>query len=252
MQDREEAGRGSAPAALETIDVAVHFQGVRAIDGVSLTLDPGEILGLIGPNGAGKTTLVNVLTGFQQPARGVVKMRGEDITGLVPHRRALRGLARTFQNVLLFGGLSVIENVEAGAIAAGLDRQAGRKRAWETLEWLGLAHLAEARADTLPFGEERRVGIGRALCGRPAFLLLDEPAAGLNTAECDELLTIISDIRKAFGCGVVLIEHKMPLVFGLCDRIQVLDQGRTIALGAPSAVAADPLVRQAYLGDEVA
>jgi branched-chain amino acid transport system ATP-binding protein len=252
MQDREEAGRGGALAALETIDVAVHFQGVRAIDGVSLTLNPGEILGLIGPNGAGKTTLVNVLTGFQQPARGSVRMGGQDITGLVSHKRSRLGLARTFQNVLLFGGMSVIENVEAGAIACGLDRHAGRKRAWETLEWLGLAHLAEARADTLPFGEERRIGIGRALCGRPTFLLLDEPAAGLNTAECDELLDIISGIRKEFGCGVLLIEHKMPLVFGLCDRIQVLDQGRTIALGVPTAVAADPLVRQAYLGDEVA
>jgi branched-chain amino acid transport system ATP-binding protein len=252
MQHREEAGRGQAPASLETIDVAVYFQGVRAIDGVSLTLSPGEILGLIGPNGAGKTTLVNVLTGFQQPGRGAVKMGGQDITGLVSHKRSRLGLARTFQNVLLFGGLSVIENVEAGAIAAGLDRHAGRKRAWETLEWLNLAHLAHRRADTLPFGEERRVGIGRALCGQPTFLLLDEPAAGLNTAECDELHHIITGIRREYGCGVLLIEHKMPLVFGLCDRIQVLDQGRTIALGAPSSVAADPAVRQAYLGDEVA
>jgi branched-chain amino acid transport system ATP-binding protein len=239
-----------AGASLGVVDVAVSFQGVRAIDGVTLELGRGDILGLIGPNGAGKTTLVNVLTGFQKPDRGSVRMDGQDITAWPPHRRSRLGLARTFQNVLVFGALSVLENIESGAVAMGVDRAEGRRRAGEIMEWLGLTALADQPAGTLAFGQERRVGIGRAMAMQPNFILLDEPAAGLNTAECDDLQAVLGDIRRRLGCGILLIEHKMSIVFGLCDRVQVLEQGRTIAVGTPDAVSADPAVRRAYLGEE--
>jgi branched-chain amino acid transport system ATP-binding protein len=241
---------GGARAALGVADAAVSFQGVRAIEGVSLDLGRGEILGLIGPNGAGKTTLVNVLTGFQAPDRGRVTMEGEDITDWPAHRRSRRGLARTFQNALVFANLTVLENIESGAAAMGTDRAESRRRAWEVLDWLGLTRLAEQPAGALAFGQERRVGIGRAMAMRPHYILLDEPAAGLNTAEVDDLQQVLSAIRQRLGCGILLIEHKMSLVFGLCDRVQVLEQGRTIAVGRPAEVGADPAVRRAYLGDE--
>jgi branched-chain amino acid transport system ATP-binding protein len=245
------APSAAAPAYdnLEVMDVTVDFQGLRAIAGVSLSLAAGEILGLIGPNGAGKTTLVNVITGFQEPTAGRVAMAGADMAAWTSFERSRRGLARTFQNVLLFGGLSVIENIEAGAIATGMERADARARAWQILDWLGLAERAYRRADTLPFGDERRVGIGRAIAMRPKFLLMDEPAAGLNDAECGTLVDLIGRIRAELGCGILLIEHRMAIVFALCDRIHVLQEGRTIASGPPDAIRADELVRRAYLGD---
>jgi branched-chain amino acid transport system ATP-binding protein len=236
--------------SLEARAVTVDFQALRAVDSVDLSLERGEILGLIGPNGAGKTTLVNVLTGFQAPSEGRVVMGGSDIDALPPHQRARRGIARTFQNVRLFAGLTVLENVESGAIAMGLDRASARRRAREILERLGLADAAHRRAGDLPFGEERRVGIGRAIAMQPQFLLMDEPAAGLNDSECDELGGVVARIRDEVGCGILLIEHRMSIVFALCDRIQVLEQGRTIALGPPEAIRGDAGVRRAYLGDD--
>ena len=238
-------------ASLDVEGVTVDFQGLRAIEKVSLSLAPGEILGLIGPNGAGKTTLVNVLTGFQPPTEGRVRLAGTDITLWPAFKRSRAGLARTFQSVLLFKGLSVMENIEAGAVAVGLDREAARKRALDILEWLGLGAVGARVAGTLPFGSERRVGIGRAIAMRPAFLLMDEPAAGLNNSECTGLEQVIRRVREEIGCGILLIEHRMPLVFSLCDRIHVLEQGRSIAAGTPAAIRADPRVRQAYLGEEV-
>ena len=238
-------------ASLDVEGVTVDFQGLRAIEKVSLSLAPGEILGLIGPNGAGKTTLVNVLTGFQTPTEGRVRLAGTDITLWPAFKRSRAGLARTFQSVLLFKGLSVMENIEAGAVAVGLDREAARKRALDILEWLGLGAVGARVAGTLPFGSERRVGIGRAIAMRPAFLLMDEPAAGLNDSECTGLEQVIRRVREEIGCGILLIEHRMPLVFSLCDRIHVLEQGRSIAAGTPAAIRADPRVRQAYLGEEV-
>jgi branched-chain amino acid transport system ATP-binding protein len=236
---------------LETTDVSVSFQGVRAVRNVSLQVELGQIVGLIGPNGAGKTTLINVLTGFQEPTSGIARMDGADIGAWPPHERARRGMARTFQNVLLFKGLSVIENIEAGALAAGVDRQESRRRAVEILDWLGLAEHAGRHAGTLPFGDERRIGIGRAIAMRPRFLLMDEPAAGLNDAECDGLAKIIRRIRDDIGCGILLIEHRMSLVFALCDHIHVLEQGRTIAEGPAEAIRKNPEVRRAYLGEGV-
>jgi branched-chain amino acid transport system ATP-binding protein len=242
---------GQARASDLTVsDVVVNFQGLRAIDGVSLRLRRGEVLGLIGPNGAGKTTLVNVLTGFQQVDSGQVRLAGADIARWKPHERSRRGLVRTFQSVLPFGGLTALENVEAGAMATGISRKAARDAAYQVLGSLGLADKAQRRVDTLPFGEERRVGIARAIAMKPQFLLMDEPAAGLNDAESDDLLDVIHRIRSEIDCGVLLIEHRMTLVFRLCDRIQVLQQGATIAVGTPDEIRADAKVRQAYLGDE--
>jgi len=240
----------AATSDLTVSGVVVNFQGLRAIDNVSLTLSRGEVLGLIGPNGAGKTTLVNVLTGFQVVDSGDVRLAGEDIARWKPHERSRRGLVRTFQSVLPFGGLTALENVEAGAMATGASRKAARDAAFQVLESMGLSDKAERRVDTLPFGEERRVGIARAIAMKPRFLLMDEPGAGLNDAECDDLMAVIDRIRKEIECGVLLIEHRMSLVFRLCDRIQVLQQGATIAVGTPDEIRADAKVRQAYLGDE--
>jgi branched-chain amino acid transport system ATP-binding protein len=237
--------------SLDVEGVTVDFQGLRAIEKVSLSLARGEILGLIGPNGAGKTTLVNVLTGFQTPTEGRVRLAGADITLWPAFKRSRAGLARTFQSVLLFKGLSVMENIEAGAVAVGLDREAARKRALDIMEWLSLGPVGARVAGTLPFGSERRVGIGRAIAMRPAFLLMDEPAAGLNDSECTGLEQVIRRVRQEIGCGILLIEHRMPLVFSLCDRIHVLEQGRSIAAGTPAEIRADPRVRPAYLGGEV-
>ncbi|HXA36413.1 MAG TPA: ABC transporter ATP-binding protein [Steroidobacteraceae bacterium] len=229
--------------------VTVDFHGLRAVNEASLQVARGEILGLIGPNGAGKTTLVNVMSGFQSVSAGTVALDGRDVTHWPSWRRARAGLARTFQNVLLFPQLSVVENVESGALAMGGHRGEARRRAIDTLRRLDLDHLADRDASSLPFGAERRIGIGRAVVMRPSFLLMDEPAAGLNDAECADLATLIRRIRDELGCGIVLIEHRMSLVFELCGRIQVLDQGATLAVGGPQEIRADARVRRAYLGE---
>jgi branched-chain amino acid transport system ATP-binding protein len=243
-------GGQATTSDLTVSGVVVNFQGLRAINNVSLNLRRGEVLGLIGPNGAGKTTLVNVLTGFQAVDSGEVRLAGQNIARWKPHERSRRGLVRTFQSVLPFGGLTALENVEAGSMATGVSREAAREAAHQVLASLGLADKARRRVDTLPFGEERRVGIARAIAMKPQFLLMDEPAAGLNDAECDDLMSVIDRIRGDIDCGVLLIEHRMSLVFRLCDRIQVLQQGATIAVGTPDQIRADAKVRQAYLGDE--
>jgi branched-chain amino acid transport system ATP-binding protein len=249
--DRPATTRDDALASELTVsDVVVNFQGLRALQRVSLRLARTEILGLIGPNGAGKTTLVNVLTGFQEVDAGEVRLDGEDIQTWKPHERSRRGLVRTFQSVLPFGGLTALENVEAGALATGVSRQKARKAAHEVLAWLGLQSKSDRRVDTLPFGEERRVGIARAIAMKPRFLLMDEPAAGLNDGESEELTKVIRRIRDDIACGVLLIEHRMPLVFRLCDRIQVLQQGATIAIGSPEEIRSNQIVRHAYLGEE--
>ena len=233
---------------LEAAGVKVHFEGVRALDGVDLELEQGELLGLIGPNGAGKTTLVNALSGFQRPTDGAIRLEGEEVTDWPPHRLARSGLARTFQNLRLFGGLTAFENAELGALGVGLGRREARRRAWEALELLGLADRHAETARALPQGEERKLGLARALAMRPRFLLLDEPAAGLNEAESDRLVATITRVGEWLGCGILVIEHDMRLIMRLCRRIQVLDYGRTISVGTPEQVRADPAVIQAYLG----
>jgi branched-chain amino acid transport system ATP-binding protein len=241
-------GSANGDGRLEAHELKVHFGGVHAVDGVDLELRQGEILGLIGPNGAGKTTLVNALSGFQKPSSGRVALDGLDVTGWSPHHLARRGLARTFQSVRLFPGLTVLENVELGGVGVGMRRSAARRAARELLERLNLAHLADALATGLPHGLERRLGMLRALAAKPQFLLLDEPAAGLNERESDELVGALTLVRDDFSCGLIVIEHDMRVIMQLCERIQVLDYGKTISTGTPAQVRADPVVLTAYLG----
>jgi branched-chain amino acid transport system ATP-binding protein len=234
--------------ALHARAVSVHFGGLTAVSDVTLRLDKGEILGLIGPNGAGKTTLVNVLSGFQRPAAGSIAVGEIDCTRLARHGFAQAGIVRTFQAVRLFKGLTVSENVEVGYVAVGLGRSAARARARDILGDLGLAAKTDRLASGLSYGEERRVGLARALALDPRHLLLDEPAAGLAPAEADALREVIAGVRAKYGCGVLVIEHNMAFVMHLCERIHVLDGGRTIAAGTPAEIRADPNVRRAYLG----
>jgi branched-chain amino acid transport system ATP-binding protein len=234
---------------LEARGMVVRFGGLVAIDRVDLTLAQGEILGLIGPNGAGKTTLVNALSGFQRLSEGTVLVTGRNITRHRPYRRSRAGIVRTFQAVRLFRGLTVLENVEAGLAGMGYRRTVARARALEAIDWVGLADKAKWQAGRLPYGDERRLGIARAIAMRPHFLMLDEPAAGLNGAEADDLIRLVRRIRDSFGCGLMIIEHNMPVIMGLCDRVHVLNGGVTIAVGSPAQIQADAEVRRAYLGN---
>jgi ABC-type branched-subunit amino acid transport system ATPase component len=228
--------------------ISVQFVGLKAVDEVDLVLRRGELFGLIGPNGAGKTTLVNALTGFQKPTAGRVFVDDVEITGWAPQRLARSGVARTFQGIRVFGELTALENVELGALGAGASRKEARRRAWELLERMQLTDRAEDKAGLLPYGDERRIGLLRMLAMHPAFLLLDEPAAGMNERESDDLMSAIAGIRDEFRCGVLVIEHDMRVIMGLCERIQVLDYGKTISIGSAAEVQRDPAVITAYLG----
>jgi branched-chain amino acid transport system ATP-binding protein len=233
---------------VEAVGVAVHFEGVRAVDGVDLILERGEILGLIGPNGAGKTTFINALTGFQPLTAGSVSIDGRDVTGWSANRIAHEGLIRTFQSVRLFPRLSVLENVEAAAVGNGMRRRPARQLAYSLLERFGLAERAYQEGTGLPHGQERALGIARALAAQPRHLLLDEPAAGLNEAEGNVLVAALAGVRDEFGCGLLIIEHDMRVIMRLCERIQVLDYGKTLAVGVPEEVRKNPAVLTAYLG----
>lgn len=227
----------------------MQFEGVRALEGVEIALAQGEIVGLIGPNGAGKTTLVNVLSGFQRPASGTVRLQGRDVTGSTPEKLARSGLARTFQGNRLFPGLTAFENLEVAALRPGVRRREAGERARTLLELLGLSDHADMSAGALPQGVERRIGVARAVALDPQLVMLDEPAAGLNESECDELVRTLRSVRAQMGIGMLVIEHDMRLIMGLCDRIHVLDHGRTLASGSPDEVRRDPEVLRAYLGD---
>jgi branched-chain amino acid transport system ATP-binding protein len=236
------------PAALAVEGVSKHFAGLRALDSVSLHLERGEVLGLIGPNGSGKTTLINVISGSLRPTIGRVRINNVDVTGWSPHKIAPLGLARTFQTIRLFAGLTVLENVEVAAVSSGLSRPRARERAYGVIERLGQRHLADQPAGALPYGEERRVEIARALATGPTFLLLDEPAAGLNDAESDALLRTLDAIPEQAGCGMLIVDHDMRLIMRLCDRVHVLSDGKTIGEGGPDEVRVAPEVVRAYLG----
>ena len=228
--------------------MSVDFAGLRAVDDVDVSLGSTEILGLIGPNGAGKTTLMNVISGSQEASHGAVYFDGTDVSNWVPHRRARAGLARTFQGVRLFDDLSVAENVEVGAVGFGLSRKAAQERSWALLEQMDLVSLAFTRAGDLPHGDARRLGLARAAAMRPRCLLLDEPAAGLNEEETDELGRAIRSLRAEWSVGVLVIEHDMRLIMDLCERIQVLNFGVTICIGTADQIRNDPAVIEAYLG----
>jgi branched-chain amino acid transport system ATP-binding protein len=215
---------------------------------VSLELLPGEVVGLIGPNGAGKSTLVNVLSGFDRPSGGRVLLGDRDVTRWRAHRRGRHGLARTFQHSHAFRGLTVRENVEVSALGVGASGRTAARRASELLELVGLASYADRPAAELAHGDERRLGVARALATEPRFVLMDEPAAGLPEAEIPRFATAVSAIRDR-GAGVLLVDHNVALVLEVCERIHVLDQGKTLAEGSPQEIRAHLGVAAAYLGE---
>ena len=241
------SGAGPGPT-LRARGVSRAFEGIHALEGVDLELAPDEVLGLIGPNGAGKTTLVNLLTGFDLPSAGKIELGSTEITRWPPHRRGRAGLARTFQHGRLFRGLTVRENVEVAALGGGVSPAEARRRADRLLELLGLAARADQRASVLPHGDERRLGVARALALQPRFVLMDEPAAGLHEAEIPAFAAVIRSVRDDFGAGVLLIDHNVPLIMEVCNRVHVLDRGRTLAEGTPEEIRQNFDVATAYLG----
>jgi branched-chain amino acid transport system ATP-binding protein len=234
---------------LRASSVSRSFEGVRALQDVTLELHRHEVVGLIGPNGAGKSTLVNVLTGFDSPTSGSVELAGRGITRWSAHRRARAGLARTFQHSRSFRDLTVRENVEVAALGVGAGTRRARRRADELLELLGLQAHERAPAGVLAHGDERRLGVARALATRPRVVLTDEPAPGLPEAEVPDFASVVRSVRDAHEAGVLLIDHNMALVMSVCDRIVVLDQGRTLADGTPAEIRGNLDVAAAYLGD---
>jgi branched-chain amino acid transport system permease protein len=251
-----EAPPGTNPGILQIDQLAVQFGGLKAVHGLSLEIKRGEIFGLIGPNGAGKTTVFNALTGFVPASSGTLRFLGQDITRMSVHHRAQLGLMRTFQNLRLLRQQTVLENILSGTHrhSASARRQlypAGAEaEAWAWMEFVGLLDQAARCAGDLNYGDQRRLELARALMSRPEVLLMDEPVAGMNPSEKAAMQTLIRQIRDRFGITIILIEHHVPLVLGVCDRIAVLNFGEMIALGEPAVIQNDPAVRKAYLGSE--
>ncbi|MEE3419965.1 MAG: ABC transporter ATP-binding protein [Lachnospiraceae bacterium] len=252
-------------ALLEVKNLAIQFGGLRAVDDFDLSIEKGELYGLIGPNGAGKTTVFNLLTGEYKPTSGIITLDGVDITGKKPIEINKAGIARTFQNIRLFKQLSVLDNVKIGlhnqykySTVASILRLPSyyktekemNEKAMELLKVFGLDKHADVLSSNLPYGEQRKLEIARAMATNPKLLLLDEPAAGMNPNETEELMENISYIRKNFGMTILLIEHDMKLVAGICEKLTVLNFGRILTQGDTKTVLKNPEVIKAYLGDE--
>ena len=248
---------------LDVRNLGIDFGGLTAVDKFTLTIGATEIAGLIGPNGAGKTTIFNLLTNVYQPTRGTILLRGVDTKGMTTAQVNRMGIARTFQNIRLFGSMSVLDNVKVGmhngikcSFASSLlhtpryyrSERIARERCMELLDFMGMADLAEQRAGSLPYGAQRRLEIVRALATNPAIILLDEPAAGMNPSETAELMEHIRLIRGTFQIAIMLIEHDMNLVMGVCEGIAVVNYGKIIAKGTPDQIRSNPEVIEAYLG----
>ena len=259
-----EQDAGKMPV-LDVRNLGIDFGGLTAVDGFSITIGPTEISGLIGPNGAGKTTIFNLLTSVYQPTRGSILLKGIDTKGMTTSKVNKLGIARTFQNIRLFSEMTALDNVKVGmhnqikcSFLASLlhlpsyykaEKQANEK-AMELLEFMGLADIADQKAGSLPYGVQRRLEIVRALATNPSLLLLDEPAAGMNPHETEELMENIIKIRDQFQIAVMLIEHDMNLVMGICEGICVLNYGRVIAKGTAEEIQQNPVVIEAYLGKQ--
>lgn len=256
---------GTAKPLLEARNCSLRFGGIAALTDVSLRIDAGELVGLIGPNGAGKTSLFNILTGVYRPTGGEILFEGRSVSGIAPHRINRLGMARTFQNIRLFGSLDVRMNVRASFIArlrGGLLEVVRRGKSFRSeereiqeegrrlLAYFGLEEVAALPSHSLPYGDQRRLEIVRALATRPRLLLLDEPAAGMNPTEKEELKRLIVRIRDEFGTAILLVEHDMKVVMGICERLVVLDRGSMLATGTPDEVRANPKVIAAYLGEQ--
>lgn len=240
------AGHEGAQYVLQAEDVAIHYGGVKALDGVSLTLEKGQIRGLIGPNGAGKSTVIDAITGRRRLTRGRVTLQGEDVSELGAVARRRRGLSRSFQRTSVFGQMKVRQQVELASHKMGVADSGNDADA--VLEELDLLRLADATAEDLGYGEQRRLDLALALVGRPTVLLLDEPMAGLSVQESHDLARHLQQLISRWQVSVLLVEHDMDVVFGISDAITVFELGRVIASGTPAEVRANPRVREAYLG----
>jgi branched-chain amino acid transport system ATP-binding protein len=234
--------------SLRATDVSRSFEGVHALQGVTLEIERHEVVGLIGPNGAGKTTLINLITGFDLPTSGKIELGADDVTSWRAIRRARGGLARTFQHGQLFRALTVAENIELAALGVGMKAREARQVCDELLDALELRHRAEVPTASLAHGEQQKVGVARALASRPRFVLLDEPAAGLSESDIESFSAFVRRVRDDYRAGVLLIDHNMAVIMDVCDRIHVLDQGRTLASGTPAEIRQNIDVAAAYLG----